>query len=179
MIHIAPALVDDLPEIRAVLAGIKHRRRGPDARDCWEGWYPEPNEIGEKLNRLAAEYAADILNAVADEPTAILCTRYEPGMSCEDHIDQYFGRRDTPDTGHRTASVSVIIDAADVGGEMVFQDYERRSPPIVTGVPPGHAVFFPADWWHLIRPIEAGVRRSIIQWWADSSGGRFHSRRDR
>ena len=176
MIHIVPAFVDELPAIRAVMDAIEYKKRGPNEHDCYEGWYPEPNDIGEKLDRLASGYARDFLNAVADEPTAILVTRYEKGMSCEDHIDQYFGRAGAADTGHRTVSVSVVIDEAEAGGEMVFQDRRRRDPPIVAGVPPGHALFFPADWWHQVKPVRAGIRRAIVQWYADSSGKRFSSR---
>ena len=175
MIHVSPAFVSDLPTIRAAIADIKMKRRGHAATDSWEGWYPEPNDIGDKLNALAAEYARDHLNAVADEPTAILVTRYDVGHECIDHIDQYFDRPGSPDTGHRTVSVSVMVELAGDGGEMVFQDYLRQDPPIVTNVPPGHAVFFPADWWHQVKPVEAGIRRSLIQWYADSSGTRFSS----
>ena len=176
MIHVAADFVEDLPEMRSILDGLQYRKRGVLKRDSYEAWYPEPNNLGAKLGALAAQYARDYLNAVADEPTAILATRYEEGHECIDHIDQYFDRPGARDTGHRTVSVSVIVDQADAGGELVVQDPFRDEPEVVTGVPPGYAVFFPADWWHKVLPIETGIRRSVIQWYADASGKRFRSR---
>ena len=136
----------------------------------------EPSVVAGIAARARA-YAAEVLQTVAvcDRET-MLVTAYQPGHFCDEHIDQYFGRT-IPDTGHRTVSVSLILERAEKGGEMVFQDYRRVQPPAAVNPEPGCLIFFPADWWHQVLEIEAGVRRSTVQWFHDPSGQVFHSHR--
>ncbi len=175
MIAWTDAFTGHLPRLRGVLAGADYAPRGPTPEDCLEAWYPGEDDFTALLNSLAEEYARRHLGVRADVPDSIMCTCYTNPMACIDHIDQYFGREGHTDTGDRTVSVSVLVDRADDGGEMIFQDYERKKDPIVTNFPPGTAVFFPADWWHRVAAVQSGVRRSVVRWYSDSSGARFQS----
>ena len=175
MIHISSDFVSDLPSMKVVCESLQYKRRSNAHHASYEAWYPEPNDISDKINYLAAIYARDYLNASADAPTAILATCYEEGHRCEDHIDQYFNREGASDTGNRTVSVSIIVESAIRGGEMILQDFKRREPPVITNIPAGHAIFFPADWWHRVEPVKSGVRRSIVQWYADSTCNSYKS----
>ena len=128
------------------------------------------------LNALAATYAAKHLwQAKAEEPTALLSSVYRVGESCVEHSDQYKDREGIPDTMDRTVSVSVIVQPAEKGGELVVQDPRRKEPARVLNPEPGRVVIFPADWLHEVREIEAGERRSVVCWWRDRSRDPFVS----
>ena len=170
-------VIEDIidPEaVREHLSALVLRRRGADPDDSYEGWLPTVPDAWSAIDAAAADYAGE-MRAQADKPTAILHAAYWGGMACPDHIDQYFGRPGTRDTGDRTVSVSYIVERAARGGEMVLRDH-ARSVRHEVNPPAGSVILFPADWWHEVLPVHGGIRRSLVRWYAQSNGRRFTSR---
>lgn len=160
------------------LMGVEVKRRGCNRDDYYEGWVnPDilPDGLLDKMNKHAATYARDVLDADADAASAVIHNVYWTGHSCPDHVDQY-SRRNTGSTMNRTVSASLIVECAGRGGEMVMQDPDRRRDAVVVNPDAGTLILFPADWWHQVRPVRSGIRRSLVRWWAQSSGGTFSSR---
>ncbi len=166
-----------MAEVERAVNGLALARRGPGADDCYEAWLPDgmlPADCTDALDALARNYAREVLNACADTPSPAVCNCYFAGQACLWHVDQYAGRG-VPDTLDRTVSASLIVERAAAGGDMVFQDPGRKRRPVRIDPPPGSLVLFPADWWHRVAPATAGIRRSLVRWWAQSNGERFSS----
>ena len=123
-----------------------------------------------------AHYAATVLGgARAHRDGEWALNRYRAGDAMPEHIDQYEGRVE-PDTIDRTVSASWVLTAASCGGLLTLQDPERRAATRVELAPAaGTLILWPGDWWHGVTPVEAGERLSVVGWWADGSGRRFHS----
>ena len=85
----------------------------------------------------------------------------EYGWHVDQHNEPYSDRR------VRKISFSVFINDDYTGGEF---DLELHSPSIKTRyetfskLPLNTALFFQSDYWHRVRPVTKGVRKSLVGW---------------
>jgi len=81
------------------------------------------------------------------------------------HVDQH--NKPYSDRRVRKISFSVFINDDYTGGEF---DLELHSPSIKTRyetfskLPLNTALFFQSDYWHRVRPVTKGVRKSLVGW---------------
>ena len=164
------------PYLLAEIGTHRPAERGPGVQA--EMWLPSRGAIAllrNQLTALADAYAKEVLGTEAVLPSNLMLNRYSKGQRCVSHIDQYFDRPGSEDTGYRTVSASVILEQAESGGEMVFQDHDRILPERTENLRAHQAVFFPADWWHEVREVKTGTRQCVVCWWRQSSNEIFRS----
>ena len=135
--------------------------------------YPPISKLHERLNDLAQRYAIEVLGTKALNQTGLHLTHYTEGMFDPEHVDQY--HREQDNTMDRTVSCSLLIERANKGGLMTFQDKQRHLPKQEVDLVPGEAAFFPGDWWHSVFPVMKGRRRAIVCWWSNGTGIPWHS----
>ena len=81
------------------------------------------------------------------------------------HVDQH--NKPYSDRRVRKISFSVFLNDDYTGGEF---DLELHSPSIKTRyetfnkLPLNTALFFQSDYWHRVRPVTKGVRKSLVGW---------------
>ena len=81
------------------------------------------------------------------------------------HVDQH--NKPYSDRRVRKISFSVFLNDEYTGGEF---DLELHSPSIKTRyetfskLPLNTALFFQSDYWHRVRPVTKGVRKSLVGW---------------
>ena len=81
------------------------------------------------------------------------------------HVDQH--NKPYSDRRVRKISFSVFINDDYTGGEF---DLELHSPSIKTRyetfskLPLNTALFFQSDYWHRVRPVRRGIRKSLVGW---------------
>lgn len=153
--------------------GVTLEKRGPAEHDCLEAFIDD-EDVQQRLDALAAEYAAEVLGAQALPASRLLLTEYHQFHWCDMHQDQY-DREGAGSTLNRTVSASLIVKQAYVGGDMLFQRPDRKGYTIAKTLKAGDVVLFPADWWHEVTPINTGRRRSIVRWYNDPDLETFSS----
>ena len=85
----------------------------------------------------------------------------EYGWHVDQHNEPYSDRR------VRKISFSIFLNDDYTGGEF---DLELHSPSIKTRyetfskLPLNTALFFQSDYWHRVRPVTKGVRKSLVGW---------------
>ena len=114
------------------------------------------------------------LGVQATDPSGLLLTEYHEFHYCDMHHDQY-ERDGAPATLNRTVSVSLVVRRAFVGGDMLFQRPDKEGEIIEQRLIEGDVVLFPADWYHEVIPVNRGMRRSIVRWYADPTLEQFSS----
>ena len=91
----------------------------------------------------------------------ILILTLEYGWHVDQHNEPYSDRR------VRKISFSVFLNDDYTGGEF---DLELHSPSIkpryetFSKLPLNTALFFQSDYWHRVRPVTKGVRKSLVGW---------------
>ena len=81
------------------------------------------------------------------------------------HVDQH--NKPYNDGRLRKISFSVFLNNDYTGGEF---DLELHSPSVkdrydtFTKLPLNTALFFKSDYWHRVRPVTKGVRKSLVGW---------------
>ena len=81
------------------------------------------------------------------------------------HVDQH--NKPYSDRRVRKISFSIFLNDDYTGGEF---DLELHSPSIKTRyetfskLPLNTALFFKSDYWHRVRPVTKGVRKSLVGW---------------
>ncbi|MCY4671279.1 MAG: 2OG-Fe(II) oxygenase [Rhodococcus sp.] len=158
--------------LKGQVAALSHTPRGAAATDAEEAWLGSPGAWAARMDALALAYGASHLGAKADEVSSILSTRYVVGKSSPEHTDQYV--RSGSSTMHRTVSAILVIEAAEEGGEVVVRN-PGKTMTFELPLRENELLLFPADCWHEILPVVKGLRRSIVRWYADSTGAPFSS----
>ena len=88
--------------------------------------------------------------------------------SIEDEFGWHVDQHNTPykDGRVRKISFSVFLNDDFEGGEFDIETGNPRENPRYTTIKgkPNHAFFFQSDYWHRVRPITKGVRKSLVGW---------------
>ena len=90
---------------------------------------------------------------------------YSTGEEYGWHVDQH--NKPYNDGRVRKISFSVFLNDNYTGGEF---DLELHSPSVkdrydtFSKLPLNTAIFFKSDYWHRVRPVTKGVRKSLVGW---------------
>jgi len=137
-------------------------------------WLSSSPSWASDLDAHAACFAR-MFSVKADRPTAINATSYGAGAESPEHQDQLVAGRTWE--RDRTVTAILMLEPADSGGEMRLQDPKRAGPRHTVDLRRNDLLLFPADFWHEVLPVRAGVRRTLIRWYRDSTGAAFYSDR--
>lgn len=90
-------------------------------------------------------------------------SRYEPGMSYGDHMDNAVMSLGTDRPMRSDLSMTLFLsDPADYdGGELVVNS---EIAPQAVKLPSGHAVVYPTTEFHRVAPVTRGTRRAAVCW---------------
>jgi PKHD-type hydroxylase len=160
--------------IRAIEADVKSRQSEPaqvldpsgaTRRSASVVWIKQPGllapflELARGVNRDTGwDFDIDVLEPLQYTEYAI---GDEYGWHCDQHRTPY------PDGRVRKFSFSVFLNDDFEGGAF---DLEIHAPNIEVRhltferMKPNTALFFQADLWHRVRPVTAGVRKSLVGW---------------
>ena len=127
-----------------VIPGCTHRIRWLEAGDPQWQW----------LFWRLVRFSESLLPGTAMVPDTMMLAEYDEGEHYHMHPDS---ERDAW-TESRMASVSVLIEAADAGGDFEFQDHG----PVPMKA--GDGLVFDSAMQHTVRPVSAGRRRAVVFW---------------
>lgn len=132
-----------------------------------------PGAWARRLDGFVKRYAKDSLSADADEISTVLATHHAKGQSCAEHVDQY-EREGAGSTLHRSVIAVLMVSPAAKGGNLVISN-PSKTTTLQLPLKSNELVLFPADCWHSVLEVTEGTRRSVVRWYAQSSGDRFRS----
>lgn len=136
-----------------------------DVRRSQVGWIENREilnlffDMGEQVNQLCE------WNLKIEYLEPLQYTIYPEGGFYDWHVDQHI----TPVKGEvRKISFTCWVNDSYEGGEFDLEignpkeevRYKTFSPQ------PGKAIFFMSDWWHRVRPVTSGVRKSLVGWFS-------------
>ena len=80
------------------------------------------------------------------------------------HVDQH--NKPYDDGRVRKISFSIFLNSDFKGGEFDIElgNPEQKKRYTTIDFKPNTALFFQSDYWHRVRPIKSGVRRSLVGW---------------
>ena len=80
------------------------------------------------------------------------------------HVDQH--NQPYSDGRVRKISFSILLNDDFEGGEFDIETGNPKDKKRYTTIKgkPNHAFFFQSDYWHRVRPITKGVRKSLVGW---------------
>ena len=98
--------------------------------------------------------------------------RIEPLQYAEYSVEDEFGwhvdqsNTPYPDGRVRKISFSIFLNDNFEGGEFDIETGNPKDKKRYTTIKgePNHAFFFQSDYWHRVRPITKGVRKSLVGW---------------
>ena len=95
--------------------------------------------------------------------SAFLFSRYRPGMTYGDHIDDPIMGDERGEPFRSDLSVTVFLNPPDAyeGGELVI---DSDSTPQEVKLPAGDAVVYPTTSIHRVEPVTRGERRVAVAW---------------
>ena len=88
-------------------------------------------------------------------------TEYQDGQFYNAHQDSDAGNPE-----RRVISMSLLVRAADSGGDFEFRDMQMPPEHMAMIQKPGSAIVFPSSAYHLVTPVGEGMRRSIVFWFS-------------
>ena len=141
--------------------------RNSNLRISKQAWIREASfcksffDIGQKINELC-RWNFDIKGI---EP--IQYGIYSDGGKYDWHVDQ--GSKLLPGGSIRKISMTLFMNNPDEyeGGEFDLElfDPEKKPRYATFKLQKGSAIFFQSDAWHRVRPVSAGVRKSLVAWY--------------
>ena len=81
------------------------------------------------------------------------------------HVDQH--RTPYKDNMIRKVSFSVFLNDDYTGGEFDLEIYPPQKTPrfkTFSELPVNTILFFQSEYWHRVRPVQKGVRKSLVGW---------------
>jgi len=126
-------------------------------------WIKDPNFLSMLLRMVKQinKSAQWDLNITGVEPVQF--GSYGEGSFYDWHVDQHR----QPNKGYvRKISMSLFLSDDYKGGEFDLDIYKPEIDPRYESfkLPIGSAIFFQSDVWHRVRPVNSGVRKSIVAW---------------
>ena len=147
-------------------------------RSCKTGFLPVRDELVQMFGRLIQDYNQNFSNWNYDLEfiEAIQLGHYHKGDHYDWHIDSF--ANPSTQTNHeyhpnrpynRKVSGTVFLNDPEEyeGGEF---DLETRGPNWDGDrfesfkMPKGTMILFPSHYWHRVRPVTSGVRKSLVLW---------------
>jgi len=127
---------------------------------------PESPRAAEFRRRITEQLWRNELFATLAMPkriTALLFSRYEPGMTYGDHIDNTIMNLAAGDPIRADISMTLFLADPDdyEGGALVI---ESDTAPQPVKLPAGDAVLYPTTGYHRVDPVTRGVRRVAVGW---------------
>ena len=158
----------DLPIENSSLKIDNPSGRDPNLRISKQAWIREVSfcksfyDIGQKINELC-NWNFDIKGI---EP--IQFGIYSEGGKYDWHVDQ--GSKPLKGGSVRKISMTLFMNNPDEyeGGEFDLELFEPEKKPRYETfkLKKGSAVFFQSDVWHRVRPVNSGVRKSLVAWYS-------------
>lgn len=156
--------LETIPVDGAKLFGKKGLEDQRGIRDSYVGWVSEPKildlffDMGEQVNKKAG-WNLDIQYL---EP--LQYTVYHRDGFYDWHVDQHH----ICDGETRKISFTCWVNDDYEGGEFDLElHHPGHSPRYKTFfAQPGKAIFFMSDYFHRVRPISSGVRKSLVGWFS-------------
>jgi len=124
------------------------------------------NQIQERWLSVAKTVNKDLgwdFNLTAIEP--IQYGEYAKSEEYSWHVDQH--RTPYKDNMIRKVSFSVFLNDDYTGGEFDLEIYPPLKTPrfkTFSELPVNTILFFQSEYWHRVRPVQKGVRKSLVGW---------------
>ena len=164
----ATILQMDLPVQNSSLKIDNPSGRDPNLRISKQSWIKDVSfcksfyDIGQKINEVC-HWNFDIKGI---EP--IQFGIYSEGGKYDWHVDQ--GPKPLKGGSVRKISMTLFMNNPDEyeGGEFDLElfDPEKKPRYETFKLKKGSAIFFQSDVWHRVRPVNSGVRKSLVAWYS-------------
>lgn len=136
-------------------------------RDCEISWLYNCPDLNNMLFSIVSDVNRNAgWNLKLDGVETCQFSAYKKGHHYGWHVDQHSKPDPRLEGRIRKISMSLFLNEDYEGGEFDLEIHkpgsEKRHETFV--LPKGNAVFFHSDYWHRVRPVKSGVRKSIVAW---------------